>query len=903
MKKTLFFLFVFLVTIGEIIAQERRMIFYNGNSPVHTQLIQEVDSVCFVNNISVVHNNIGQTNFQFPVIGIDSIVFSMADAVLDTGDIIFITYQDDQVDIINPWANRGVAVMANGAEVVVNAASGYQDIVYYLSGSTQDGSLLINSDHRIKMIMNGVSIANSSSAAIKSVNDVKIAVTLENMNSLSDGATSMDKAAFDSEGQIVFSGDGTLSVAGNAKHGIFSNDYIRVLSGNIQVLNAVKDGIHADYFQMYTGTVDIANAKSGIDGDKGFISISGGTIDIDVNQADGKGLTCDSTVSISGGTIHLTLSGDYSKGIKAGKGITLDDGEIDVVGSGITVVSNNNPSHCVGLKSDADVTINGGELTVSMSNVADGGKGISADGNVFLNGGKVDLSVAGAGGTYINGSNQSDNYSAICVKSNGNIEVNNANVDVALNVSGKDGKGFSADNAIIVNDGNVSITLTGNASKGMKADGLLSVAGGSVDLSANGATVLIGGNPSYCTGLKSEGTLEVTGGKLNLACGSSNTGGRCISSTGKMTISGGYLTLSTQGNGATYTNSSNKTDGYGPICIKCDADLSMTAGVIDCQSSGTGGRGIKVEGNTLIGLVGADDNDLDIDIQTSGAPVGGSGGGGGGGFSPGGGSGSSNYCKPKGLKCLGDITINSGHISSYCAQTSGDPTGEAIEAKGTITITGGYVEANAYDDAINSGTGFNVSGGYVWAYARGNDGIDNNGTSTAQATNLTGGIIIVAGTEEAIDANIDRGGSFYINGATIIGFYSGNGGMGVFDNPSYLNGQKYILPLGTSTSPTTGTSYCVKNSADQEVMIYKHPAVTGSGFSTQVKGFHRSPPGGGGGAPGSSGGKFYFTSPDIVAGTYKSYTNPTITGSTNWHGLYIGASASTSGTGTSVTAQ
>lgn len=890
MKKIITLLFFCLAFSFYGFSQEQRMIFYNGSTPIHTQLIQEVDSVCFVNHISIVHNNIGEPNFQFPVIGIDSIVFSTADMALDTGDIIFITYNDNNVDIINPWENRGVSVTANGADVVVSAASGYQDIVYYLSGSTTDGSLLINSDYRIKMILDGVTLENPSGAAIKCVSNVRISVTLADDNTLADGTASTDKAAFENEGEIIFSGNGLLSVTGKAKHGIYSNRYIRMLSGNIQVTSAVKDGLHADSFQMFSGNIDIDNTKSGIDGDNGVISINGGTIDISVTQADGKGLTCDSSISINGGDIHIQLTGNYSKGIKAKKGITMGNGTVNIEGSGVTMVIDSNPSHCTGLKSDADITINGGELTVTMSNAAAGGKGINADGNVFFNGGTVDLSVAGAGGSYINTSNQSDSYSAMCVKSNGNIEVNNPTTDITLTVSGTDGKGFSADNSIIVNDGTISITQTGNVSKGMKADAYMLIAGGTLDITANGSTVVTSGDPAYCTGLKSDGRMEITGGDLTITCGSSNTGGRCLSSAGDMTIAGGHMTLKTQGNGTTYTNSSNQTDAYGPLCIKSDANLTITAGVIDCQSSGTGGRGIKVDGNTLIGAEGDDDDLIDIDLQTSGAPIGGSGGGN---WRPPGGGGTTNYCKPKCLKCMGNITVHSGHLSGYCAQTSGDPTGEALEAKGSFTITGGYIEANAYDDAINSAAGFVVSGGYVWAYSRGNDGIDNNGSSIAQATNLTGGIIITAGSEEAIDANIDRGGTFYINGATVIGFYSTTNGMhmNIFDSPTYLNGQKYIQPLGSSTSPTAGTSYCVKNSAGTEVMIYKHPTVSGSGFTPNMRGAR---PGGGG---------FYFTSPDITAGTYKTYTNPTINGTTNWHGLYIGASATTTGTGTSVTAQ
>lgn len=933
MKKLITLLMVSLFAMASLSAQER-IVFYNAGMPIHSQLIENVDSVCFQNNISIVHNNLGEDPFSYGVVGIDSIVFIDGESAIDTGNIIFITYSNQSVSIINPWANRGVTVTNNGADVTVAAASGQQNIIYYVSGNTSDGSLVFNSDKRFNLILHNLSITNPTGAAIKVIDDVKVSVTLDGTSTLIDGATSADKAAFDSEGQIEFSGTGTLNVTGNVRNGIFSNDYVRILNGTIVVNGAVKDGVHGDYFQMYAGNLQITNAKSGVDGDRGFIEIGGGTINIAVSAADGKGMTCDSTAVIQGGDITITLTGEQSKGIKA-NGVTFEGGVVRITGSGATVIENNDPSHCAGVKSSANVNVrDGANLIVSMSSAADGGKCINADGNVFLDGGAVELSVEGAGGTYTNTNNQSDSYSASCVKANGRIEVNGA--QVVLRATGADSKGLSADQNIVVNDGildvtaggvdskglsadgdivvndgaftvvasgveskglkadanltlnggNLTMTLSGNVSKGLKSGVSMLIANGSLNITASGSTVLTGSNPAYCSGIKADGTLTITGGDHTITCTNTNTGGRCISSTGALNIGGGTLTLKTQGSGTTYTSGST-TDAYGPICIKADGDLNVTAGVIDCQSTGNGGRGIKVDGNCVIGVQGGDNDIIDIDIITSGAPLGGSGGGGGG-F-----GGTTNYCKPKGLKVMGTFTMHSGHLSSYCSQTSGDPTAEAIETKASFTMTGGFVEANSYDDAINSQTGFTMSGGYIWAYARGNDGIDNNGTSVAQAMNLTGGVIIAAGTEEAIDANIDRGGSFYINGVTAIGFYVGNNGMGIFDNPTYQNGQKRLQP----TSMTNGQSYCIKNSGGTPVMIYNHQkTVSGSGFMSSTAGLR--PPGGGG-----SSASFIFTSPQVTSGTYTLFTNPTIDGTAVWHGLYIGANATTSGNGTSLSAQ
>lgn len=895
MKKIIILLFATILAIGTISAQER-VVFYSGSIPVHSQNIDYVDSVNFVNGITIVHNNIGETNFQFPVVGIDSIVFAEEETQVDTGEIIYITYAGSTVSVINPWANRGVTVTTTGADVTVNAVSGQQDIIYYLSGTTTDGSLTISSDHRFNMTLDGVSITNPTGAAIKSLLDEKINLTLKNTSTLADGATSTDKAPFDSRGQIIISGNGTLNLNGTVKHGLFSADYIRVLSGTINVTGAANDGIHSnDYIEIFGGTITINNAKSGIDGGGRYLNISGGSITVNSSVADGKGLKSDSLVTITGGTINLTMSGDYAKGIKAGTDIDIQGGTITINGSGATVVTAGDPSHCAGLKSNGNTFISSlmgnTDLHVTMASGAAGGKAINADGNVVINGGTLELSVAGAGGNYTDTNNTANTYSAHCVKTNGAITVNGGNL--TLTAAGRDSKCLAADQAVTVNGGIIGMTVSGQASKGIKSDISVIIESGDITANVSGATVVANQSASNSIAIKSDGTMEINGGTITATCTSTSGGAKCLSCDGNMTFNGGDLTLSTAGTGATVVGSGTScTDGYAPSCIKSDGNITITGGDFNCQSTGKGGRGIACEGILTIGTANADNDLIHIYVQTSGAAVNASSGG--GGF-PGGGS-SSDYWKglPKGIKAQGNIYIHSGHVQSYCAQTSGDPTGEAIESKDGIYINGGFIEANAYDDAINCANHIEVNGGYVWAYSRGNDAIDCNGAYSQ----YNGGIVIAAGKEEAIDANCDgmggTQGHLQINGATIVAYRasSGGGGMALLDSPTYMNGQKYLSP----SNITTGNSYCIKNSSSNPVMILNHQAVSGSGFQNSTSGLR--PPGGGG-----SSASFIFTSPEVTSGTYTLYTNPTINGTANWHGLYVGASATTSGNGTSLTAQ
>ena len=374
-------------------------------------------------------------------------------------------------------------------------------------------------------------------------------------------------------------------------------------------------------------------------------------------------------------------------------------------------------------------------------------------------------------------------------------------------------------------------------------------------------------------------------------------GGKALSCDGSYTQAGGEIIASTSAAGFTTIGSGTScTDGFAPACLKVDNNISFVAGTFSGSSTGRGGRGIVAGGTFVIGQENASDNLIHIYVTTSGAAVNASSGGGWGG----GWGGNSRQWKglPKGIKTQGRLTINSGHVQSYCAQTSGDPTGEAIETKDTLIINGGYIEANAYDDAINAAKHILINGGYIWAHARGNDGIDCNGNNIR----INGGTIIAYGTECGIDDNADNGGThLYIQNATMV-IVGGN--MGSIEGTPSVTGQKYLV-VGASSGGGWGgggsgltaarNGFCIKDSNSDEVLTFKMPTISGSGFEEETITVT---------APATkrvSG--IFVTSPDIQSGTYTSYASPTISGGSQWHGLYTGASVTTSGSGTSLTAR
>lgn len=621
---------------------------------------------------------------------------------------------------------------------------------------------------------------------------------------------------------------------------------------NASTTNALNDGASSSDkgALQFKGKLDIQGqgilnvhgyAKHGIQS-AGKCNIMGGTIHVQTDSKDG--LNTDKFV-MDGGDLTIVSAGD---GIDGDQGyIEINNGNID-----ITCAS----ADAKGICCDSILTINGGNIMVRMT--GDQSKCIKSKQEITINEGKVELHANGSVVLEELGSGFDPSY-CVGIKGDSNVYINGGQIVIACPESNSGGKGINADGNIVVNSGNITINALGSCSSYTNEDGIMD------DYS------------SSC--LNSDKSVFVSGGLLNL-----NAVGKAINADGDFVMDGGELNLTTTGNGAvTVGSGTSATDGYTSACIKADGHITINAGRLTGSSTGIGGRGL-VAAHFTMGAIGADDDLIDINIYTSGTPVNTNSGGGWGGHGPG---GNTDYWKglPKGIKIDSSIVINSGRVSVYCSQPSGDPTAEAIECKGTITINGGEVEANSHDDAINAAQNIVINGGKVWANARGNDGIDCNGTSVT----VNGGLVIVSGTEVGIDADTENGGRFNINGGTII---CKGGNMGCWDTPTCTGSQRYIT---ASVTPTTG--FAIADQNDNILLIFKAGTFTGSGFIDQTNGTGTKPPPGGGGGSNSGVG---ITFPGMVQGSYKVYSNVTISGGSDWHGFFSGATCTTSGSATTV---
>ena len=324
------------------------------------------------------------------------------------------------ITISNPLAANGVTITEDGQDITINATA--SEVEYVLSGSTSNGSVKIYSDKKFKLTLNGVSITNADGPAIniQSSKTAFVVLTDNTTNSLTDGSSYTTTVADEdmkgtvfSEGQLVFSGNGSLTVTGNYKHAICSDDYIRVIAGNITINAAATDGIHAnDAFIADAGTFNITAASDGIECEEGYIIINNGSFTLNTGD-DGIAASYEDGdtsitpyVNVNGGTIIVNSSA--GEGIESKSQLTINNGYIATTttddglnaGTAIYINGGNIYSYSTGndaMDSNGTFTITGGKVVAIGS--ASPEAGIDCDARTLKISGGIVVGIGGATST------------------------------------------------------------------------------------------------------------------------------------------------------------------------------------------------------------------------------------------------------------------------------------------------------------------------------------------------------------------------------------------------------------------------------------------------------------------------------------------------------------------------
>jgi len=552
----------------------------------------------------------------------------------------------------------------------------------------------------------------------------------------------------------------------------------------------------------------------------------------------------DAVVELAEGTQNVLRDGATYAAAPNGedqKAALFSEGALTFMGDGaLTIHGLGSSAH--GLCSDDFVDMQGGTLVVASA-VKDG---IHTNDGYFQSGGAVTIASTSDG----------------IDPGDGALAVTGGSLAVSTPAADKDA--LKSGTQVAVEGGTVQLTVAGNQSKGINAPEIR-LTGGNVTIGTSGGMVLeasgSGFDPSYCTAVKGDDQVLVDGCQLSITA--TGPAGRGISCDGSIEVLSGSVTVTSSGNGGTYTNASGVTDAYHGPCLNADGNILLTGGSIDLHHTGSAGKGIGGDARLNIGAAGAGPT---LGVATSGAQVN---------------IGGGEYAEAKAISVDSLVTIEGGSITistvddAIKSKTRIDVNGgtlaltntvEGLEAP-VIHINGGVLHLTSTDDGLNAtagvdgeandGSDLTINGGHVHLNAPQGDGIDSNGTLT-----INGGTILVHGPGNQPEVGLDVNGLFRVNGSTLV-VSQINSNM--VESPSGTSSQRCVMLRKTSGTYAANTLVHMEDAAGTHLLTF---------------------------APARAYSNILFSSPAITAGTtYRVYTGGTCTG-TPQDGLYDGGTYS-----------
>jgi len=316
------------------------------------------------------------------------------------------------------------AVFSNGVFRITSAGK------YVLSGK-QEGQVLIQAGKNdvVELALDNVTLNNPNGPAIYAPRAKRVELILLDgtVNTISDGKHTNDDSNDNSavifvQNDLVISstgtGNGTLNITANFKHGIRAQDILTIKSG-VYNIKSVGDALRGrDAVIIEGGTFSLTAGGDGIQSNNdvkpelGYVTINGGTFTINA-QDDGiqaetnltinggsltmtvkdDGITTKGSVLITGGTIRVTESYEGIEGLN----VTIKGGDIDIFSrdDGINAreygVANNAQGRFMTnrrpMNENIYVRITGGNIHVYAL-----GDGLDSNNNVFLEGGTLRIS-------------------------------------------------------------------------------------------------------------------------------------------------------------------------------------------------------------------------------------------------------------------------------------------------------------------------------------------------------------------------------------------------------------------------------------------------------------------------------------------------------------------------------
>lgn len=453
--------------------------------------------------------------------------------------------------------------------ITENTVTIKEEGTYILSGSLSNGMVIVEAEDtdKIQIILNGVSISNSQSAAlyVRSADKVFVTTASGTENILENNGTyvaidenNIDSAVF-SKSDLTLNGEGTLTVTAQEGHGIVSKDDL-VLTSGTYVITSASHGISGkDSVRIANGSYTIVSEKDGIhaenteDSSLGFVYLAGGSFSITSQQ---DGISASSWLQAEDGTYEI-LSGEGSARVQ-----NQSSGEDKPMQRTFQEEAEENTTSIKGIKAAAQLVLNGGTYNIDAEDDA-----LHSNGNLAVKNGTYALSSGDDG-----------------IHADSNASISGGGIDIIKSYEGIEGL------SIDITGGEIFVLATddgmnaagGNDSSGFEGPGF----GGDQFASTEGAYINIAGGVLRVNasgdGIDSNGDITVSGGETYVS-GPTNDGNGTLDYSGTAQITGGiFAAAGSSGMAQNFDSSSTQ----GVIMINTDPQEQNT-NIVLLDSNGT----------------------------------------------------------------------------------------------------------------------------------------------------------------------------------------------------------------------------------------------------------------------------------------------------------------------------
>ena len=515
----------------------------------------------------------------------------------------------------------GASISGNGAYVydgnVVIAEAGR----YVLSGSLEDGSIIVDAhdSSKVWILLDGVEINCSDDACIQVDQADKVFLTLAegSQNILTSGSVYSDTALSDGTDGAIFAhddltinGGGSLTVTAQYSHGISANDDLVITGGTITI-SAVDDAIHVnDSIRIKDAAITATAGDDGVltsnEVENGYLYIESGTLDI---TASGDGIHTTGDITVAGGETNISAGDD---GIHSDASVYVTDGTILI-------------SDCYEGIEALIIDVSGGDVSINCEDDglnANGGSGDMFGGGGRMDGGQND-GTFGHGGMHGSGTDDGTTGERPTPPEMGEESMSgemptppdmgtegmSGEMPTPPDMSGESMSGempagqetgtasgsgqSSADTEdvetyISISGGNIMIVNeVGQDADGMDSNGDIKISGGTIYISLLGT----GSNCAVDYASESGGVAEITGGTI-IACGASSMAEGFDTTSTQASIL--YNTSTVAEAGTTLT----VADADGSVLLSWEVPCGFSSALISCPEMKVGGTYTVSAGGT-----------------------------------------------------------------------------------------------------------------------------------------------------------------------------------------------------------------------------------------------------------------------------------------------------------------